>query len=193
MAARRRTNSVVRAVGDLKARGLSVVFYPFLFMDIAEGNVLPDPWTGNAGQPVYPWRGRITCDPAPGQPGTVDKTGTATGQIGNFFGSVTRSQISVSVNGTINAVTTSYSGPTEWSFRRFILHYAKLCGAINAIEPNAIDGFIIGSEPRQHDADLLLGRMLLARAPPDIPDRPVGGILGINRVPSHRLPPDWKR
>ena len=86
--------------------------------------------------------------PAPGQPGTVDKTGAATGQIAGFFGSVTRSQISVSVNGSTNAVTTSYSGPSEWSFRRFILHYAKLCDAINAIEPNAIDGFIIGSELR---------------------------------------------
>ncbi len=141
-------DSVVRAVRDLKARGLSVVLYPFLFMDIAEGNALPDPWTGNAGQPVYPWRGRITCDPAPGQPGTVDKTGAATGQVGSFFGSVTRSQISISVNGSTNTVTTSYSGSNEWSFRRFILHYARLCGAINAIEPNAIDGFIIGSELR---------------------------------------------
>ena len=125
-----------------------MVVYPFLFMDIAEGNALPDPWTGDAGQPVYPWRGRITCDPAPGQPGTVDKTGAATGQVASFFGSVTRSQISVSVNGSTNAVATSYSGPSEWSFRRFILHYAKLCGAIDAIEPNAIDGFIIGSELR---------------------------------------------
>jgi hypothetical protein len=141
-------DSVVRAVRDLKARGFSVVFYPFLFMDIAAGNTLPDPWTGNTGQPVYPWRGRITCDPAPGQPGTVDKTGAAAGQISDFFGSVTRSQISVSVNGSTNDVTTSYSGPSEWSFRRFILHYAKLCDAINGVASNAIDGFIIGSELR---------------------------------------------
>jgi hypothetical protein len=141
-------DSVVRAVRDLKARGFSVVFYPFLFMDIAAGNTLPDPWTGSTGQPVYPWRGRITCDPAPGQPGTVDKTGAATSQISGFFGAVTRSQISVSVNGSTNVVTTSYSGPSEWSFRRFILHYARLCDAINGVAPNAIDGFIIGSELR---------------------------------------------
>lgn len=139
-------DSIVRAIRDLKARGHSVIFYPFVFMDIAEGNTLTDPWTGNAGQPVYPWRGRITCDPAPGQPGTVDKTAGATSQINSFFGTVGASDISVSVNGSTNAVTTGYSGPSEWSFRRFILHYAKLCDAINAVEPNAVDAFLIGSE-----------------------------------------------
>ncbi len=29
------------------------------------GNALPDPYGGGSGQPAYPWRGRITCDPAP--------------------------------------------------------------------------------------------------------------------------------
>jgi NlpC/P60 family putative phage cell wall peptidase len=70
-------DTVVHAIRDLKARGLSVTFYPFLSMDIPNGNTLPDPWTGETGQPVYPWRGRITCDPAPGQPDTVDKTEAA--------------------------------------------------------------------------------------------------------------------
>jgi len=139
-------DSIVRAIRDLKARGHSVIFYPFVFMDIAEGNSLTDPWTGNTGQPVYPWRGRITCNPAPGQPGTVDKTAGATSQINSFFGTVAASDISVSVNGSTNAVTTGYSGPSEWSFRRFILHYAKLCDAINSVEPNAVDAFLIGSE-----------------------------------------------
>lgn len=36
-------DSVVRAIRDLKARGHSVIFYPFVFMDIAESNNLPDP------------------------------------------------------------------------------------------------------------------------------------------------------
>jgi len=139
-------DSIVRAIRDLKARGHSVIFYPFVFMDIAEGNTLTDPWTGSMGQPVYPWRGRITCDPAPGQPGTVDKTAGAASQIDSFFGTVAESDISVAVNGSSNAVTTGYSGPSEWSFRRFILHYAKLCDAINAVEPNAVDAFLIGSE-----------------------------------------------
>jgi hypothetical protein len=141
-------DSIVRAIRDLKRRGFSVVFYPFLFMDIAQGNSLPDPWTGAIGQPAYPWRGRITCDPAPGQPGSVDQTAAAATQVAAFFGTVTRSQISVSVNAATNAVTTFYSGPAEWSYRRFILHYARLCAAINAIDPGAIDAFLIGSELR---------------------------------------------
>lgn len=66
-------DSVVRAVRDLKARGYSVIFYPFLFIDNAQGNSLLDPWTGNIGQPAYPWRGRITCDPAPGQPAPLTR------------------------------------------------------------------------------------------------------------------------
>lgn len=141
-------DSIVRAIRDLKRRGLAVVFYPFLFMDVAQGNSLPDPWTGTIGQPAYPWRGRVTCDPAPGQPGSVDRTAAAATQVAAFFGNVTRSQISVSVNAATNAVTTVYSGPPEWSYRRFILHYARLCAAINAIDPGSIDAFLIGSELR---------------------------------------------
>lgn len=306
--------SIARAIRDLKARGYAVVFYPFLFMDVAQGNVLPNPY-GGTGQPAYPWRGRITCDPAPSRnllrwsqdvanaiwtkgaavtvtdnagtapggtatadlvsstatgqgalqsipclastvytvsgffkaapsnPATdllfrdvggvgghhlqinpvagtilstagvsasgviatgngwyrfwmtytteagqteialqprlnqtpapslgwyvwglqvergaalsdytsttlaqVDKTATATTQVNTFFGSAAASDLSVSVNGSTNAVTASYSGPAEWSFRRFILHYAKLCAAINAVDVGAVDGFLIGSE-----------------------------------------------
>lgn len=141
-------DAVVRAIRDLKARGIGVVVYPFVFMDIPTGNSLPDPWTAANGQPAYPWRGRITSSPAPGRPGTADKTAAAATQVASFFGSVTRGQISVSVNGTTNVVTTSYSGPNEWSYRRFILHYARLAAAINAIAPGAITGFLIGSELR---------------------------------------------
>jgi hypothetical protein len=139
-------DSVVRAVRDLKARGHTVIFNPFVFMDIAAGNTLPDPWTGNIGQPAYPWRGRITCDPAPGRPGTVDKTAAAASQVNAFFGTAAASDITVILNGSTNAVFTGYSGPNEWSFRRFILHYAKLCAAINAVDPAAVDAFLIGSE-----------------------------------------------
>ena len=56
--------SVKDLIAELKARGLKVTLYPFLMMDIASGNALPDPWTGAASQPAYPWRGRITCAPA---------------------------------------------------------------------------------------------------------------------------------
>jgi hypothetical protein len=140
-------DSVVRAVRDLKARGYRVILYPFLFMDVPAGNVLPSPY-GGTGQPAYPWRGRITCSPAAGQPGTVDKTGAATAQVAAFFGTVAPAHIAMSINPATNAVTTSYSGPSEWSFRRHILHYAKLAAAINAIDPGAVDGMLIGSELR---------------------------------------------
>src|SRR5258707_13387250 len=63
--------SVLHLIAELKARGLKITFYPFLMMDIAAGNALPDPWdAAAASQPAYPWRGRISCDPAPGQAGS---------------------------------------------------------------------------------------------------------------------------
>ncbi|MGN7292373.1 baseplate multidomain protein megatron [Rhizobium sp. SAFR-030] len=140
-------DTVVRAIRDLKARGYAVVFYPFVFMDVPAGNALPNPY-GGTGQPAYPWRGRITCHPAAGQPGTVDKTATAGTQIASFFGACLPSHVSVSVNASTDAVATSYSGPAEWSFRRFIFHYARLCAAVNAIDAGAVDAFLIGSEMR---------------------------------------------
>ena len=83
-------------------------FYPFVFMDGPAGNALPNPY-GGTGQPVYPWRGRITCHPAAGQSGTVDKTATAGTQVAAFFGVCLASHVSVSVNASTDAVTTSYS------------------------------------------------------------------------------------
>ncbi|MFA4892057.1 glycoside hydrolase TIM-barrel-like domain-containing protein [Brevundimonas sp.] len=50
--------SVREAVTALKARGLEVTLYPFVFMDVAPGNGLADPY-GGTGQPPYPWRGRV--------------------------------------------------------------------------------------------------------------------------------------
>ncbi|HHN67177.1 MAG TPA: hypothetical protein ENK15_03955, partial [Thermopetrobacter sp.] len=129
--------SVKRAIADLKSRGLKAVFYPFIMMDIAAGNALPDPYTGAAGQPAYPWRGRITCDPAPGQPGSPDKSAAVQAQVDAFIGTAQPSDFSIS-NGEV-----VYSGPAEWSYRRFILHYAWLCKAAGGV-----DAFLIGSELR---------------------------------------------
>ncbi len=56
-------NTVIAAIQDLKARGLEVIVTPFLLMDVPAGNSLADPYTGAAGQPAYPWRGRVTCAP----------------------------------------------------------------------------------------------------------------------------------
>jgi len=131
---------VAAAIADLKSRGLKVTFYPFVFMDVAEGNSLPNPYSANAsasGQAAYPWRGRITISPAPGYSGTVDKTATAATQITAFFGSATASNFSVS------GTTISWTGGSDWGYRRMILHYAKLC-----VAAGGVDAFLIGSELR---------------------------------------------
>ena len=52
--------TVVDAVRLLKTRGYEVVIYPFVFMDIAPGNGLADPY-GGFEQAPYPWRGRTGC------------------------------------------------------------------------------------------------------------------------------------
>src|SRR5690606_13090092 len=129
--------AVVVAIQDLKARGLSVTLTPFLFMDIPAGNALADPYTGANGQPAYPWRGRITVSPAPGQPGTPDKTAAAAAQVAAFVGTAAPSDFAI-VSGDV-----VYSGPDEWTYRRFILHCAHLAEAAAGV-----DAFVIGSEMR---------------------------------------------
>lgn len=123
--------SVIRAIQDLKARGYKVMFYPFIIMDIPSDNTLPNPYSDNAatiGQPAFPWRGRITCSPAAGFAGTVDKTATAASQVDNF------------VNGT-------------WGFRRFILHYANLCDQAGGVDYFCIGTEMVGATTIRSDAD----------------------------------------
>ncbi len=129
--------SVVQAVRALKASGKSVVFYPFILMEQLAGNTLPDPWSGSVGQPAFPWRGRITTSKAPGVAGTPDRLAAAGPEVAAFFGTASASDF------TAAGTTVSYSGPNEWSYRRFILHYAKLCAAAGGV-----DAFCIGSEMR---------------------------------------------
>lgn len=107
--------SVKRLIRNLKARGIQVVLYPFVMMDVPKGNDLPDPY-GGTGQPPYPWRGRITCHPAPGRSGSPDGTVAAATQVETWF---TRSA----------------------GFNRMVLHYASL-----AEEAGGVHGFILGSE-----------------------------------------------
>lgn len=121
--------SVSAAIADLKARGLSVTFYPFLMMDIPPGNTLIDPYTGAAGQPAFPWRGRITCNPAPGQTGTPDGSAAAAEQINAFFS----------------------------QYRSFILHYAQLCHDAGGVDAFLIGSELVGltrvrSAPSQYPA-----------------------------------------
>ena len=111
--------SVRDLIAELKARGLKVTLHPFLVMDIAAGNTLSNPWTGASPQPAYPWRGRITCDPAPGQAGSPDGTSAAATQIDAFFS----------------------GGADAWNYRNMVLHYASL-----AADAGGVGAFLIGSE-----------------------------------------------
>ncbi|MEO0400312.1 MAG: glycoside hydrolase/phage tail family protein [Pseudomonadota bacterium] len=121
--------AVLEGIARLKAKELAVQFHPFILMDVPTGNTLPKP-EGGVGQPVYPWRGRIGV-------GTNDKTAAAASDIDAFFGMATLAHFS-----TAGGIVT-YSGPAEWSFRRFILHYAHLCKIAGGVE-----AFLLGSELR---------------------------------------------
>ncbi len=131
--------AVVQAIQEMKARGLRVTFYPFILMDVPPGNTLPNPYSDNAaeaGQPAFPWRGRITCSPAAGYAGTVDKTATAATQVAALFGAAIPASFSVS------GQSVSWTGPSgDWGLRRMVLHYAHLCAAAGGV-----DAFLIGTE-----------------------------------------------
>lgn len=129
--------SILQAIAAMNAAGQAVVFYPFLLMEQLAGNGLTDPWTGAADQPILPWRGRITLSVAPGQPGTPDRSLTAEAEVAAFFGTASAADFTVAPG------IVSYSGPEEWSYRRFILHNAALCAASEGVE-----AFCIGSEMR---------------------------------------------
>ncbi|MBL8560029.1 MAG: glycoside hydrolase/phage tail family protein [Hyphomonadaceae bacterium] len=114
-------DSVVQAIVTLKERGMRVGLNPFVLMDIPPENPL--------GQPAFPWRGRISCDPL-----EADKTAEAATQVAAFFGAATAADFSVS--GGAIACTAS-----DWGYRRFILHHAKI-----AVLAGGVDFFLIGSE-----------------------------------------------
>lgn len=129
-------NAVVEAIRAIRERGLEVVFYPFVLMDVPAGNGLGDPY-GDGEQAAYPWRGRITVAPAPGRPGSPDGSAAAAAAVAAFVGSAAAGDFTPSGN------SVDYHGPAEWSFRRMILHYAHL-----AEVAGGVDAFLIGSELR---------------------------------------------
>ncbi|HUF88135.1 MAG TPA: glycoside hydrolase TIM-barrel-like domain-containing protein [Thermohalobaculum sp.] len=129
--------SVIRAIAELTGRGKQVMLYPFLLMDIPPGNALEDPYTGEIGQPVFPWRGRITLDAAPGKAGTTDQSAAAADEVAAFFGTARAADF------TVSGGSVSYAGPAEWGWRRFVLHLAALASAAGGV-----DAICIGSELR---------------------------------------------
>ncbi len=111
------------------------MLYPFLMMDIPAGNALPDPYSGAASQPRYPWRGRITCDPAPDEPGNPEGSGALAAQVAAFVGAVGPADMSVAGS------SVACAKPDEWSYRRLVMHCAALAQAAGGVE-----GFVVGSE-----------------------------------------------
>jgi hypothetical protein len=108
-------DTVIQAIQALTANNQRVMFYPFIMMDLPAGNGLPDPY-GGAEQAPYPWRGRVTCHPAPGQAGSPDKTAAAASQIAAFF--------------------------TQYSV--MVLHYAHLCVTAGGVDAFVIASELVG-------------------------------------------------
>ena len=101
-------SAVVQAIQELKARGYRVTFYPVHPDGRAGRQHLPDPYSDNAaatGQPAYPWRGRITCSPAAGYAGSVDKTAAAGTQVAAFFGTPSRPTSTSMASGSSGTAT----------------------------------------------------------------------------------------
>ena len=92
---------------------------------------------GGPGSRAYPWRGRITCNPAPGQPGTADRTAAARPQIAAFVGTAAPGDFAD------RGDDSRLFGPGGMVFRRFMLHHAHLAEAAGGV-----DAFLIGSELR---------------------------------------------
>lgn len=108
--------SIVECITELKTRGFRVVFYPFILMD-------------DMGKS---WRGRISFSP--------DLSSAAASAVASFLGSASAAQFTRDPT----SKTVSFSGsPTDYSYRRMILHYANLC-----VVAGGVDLFLIGSEFR---------------------------------------------
>ena len=140
--------SVIAAISELRARGYHVTFYPFVLMEQMAGNELPNPWTGEAGQPVLPWRGRITTSLAPGMAGTPDRSAGAADEVAAFLGEADAGDFALvpvagpEGNSGREGVAMTALEP-DFRYRRFILHYAHLCAAAGGV-----DAFCVGSELR---------------------------------------------
>lgn len=129
--------SVIECIAEIRSRGLRVALYPFMMMDVPPDNELPNPY-GGTGQPPFPWRGRITCHPGPGEDGTADKSAAARLQVAAFAGSAVPGDFSVVAGAVVFA-----GDAADWGYRRLVLHYARL-----AALAGGVDTFLIGSELR---------------------------------------------
>lgn len=128
--------SLYEAIQEIRSRGLRVAVTPIILLDIPEGNAKADPYGGEE-QGAYPHRSKITCHPAAGEESTVDQTSGAATQVTAFFGTADAEDFGW--NASARYVT--YSGPAEWSYRRFVLHVAQVVAAAGGAED-----FLLGSD-----------------------------------------------
>ncbi|MEL7454570.1 MAG: glycoside hydrolase TIM-barrel-like domain-containing protein, partial [Pseudomonadota bacterium] len=120
--------SVIEGIREMTSRGLAVTMSPFLFMDVAPGNGLLDPY-GAAEQAAFPWRGRITAN---------DGAAAAQSEINAFLGNAAVGDFEIDGN------EVRWNGASDdWGFRRFVLHHAWLAKAAGGVE-----SFLVGSEMR---------------------------------------------
>ncbi len=112
--------SVARCIAELKNRGFKVALYLLMNMDT----------------PGKPWRGYVTHAP--------DISAAATTVVDNFLGTAATSQFT---RDPAN-LTVHYSGNVlDFTYRRFVLHYANL-----AVVAGGVNMFVIGSELRGIEA-----------------------------------------
>ncbi len=128
--------SVLNAIADLKSRGLKVMLYPFLMMDVPQDNTLPG-LNGEERQPSYPWRGEISCYPAPGSADSVDKTSAARSQLTGF----------------------------RVNYERFIRHYLELASEAGGVDGFLLGSELRGlTRVRDHNGEFPFVEALTALA-----------------------------
>jgi len=106
--------SIVRCIQAIKARGLKVALYLFVGLDT----------------PGKPWRAGITYTP--------DVSAAASAAVAGFLGAASTSMFTRDAAN----LTVHYSGSvTDFTYRRFVLHYANL-----AVVAGGVSLFAMGSE-----------------------------------------------
>lgn len=191
-------DTVIRLIAEIKRRGLKVTLYPFVMMDVPADNGRTNPYTGVAPQPPYPWRGRITCDPAPGRSGSPQGTATAAAQVANFFASYRNmilhyANLSVAAGGVhafligseLAALTRVRSASGVYPA---VSHLVSLATEVKAIVGGTIVTY--GADWTEYGADVVDGDASEVRFPLD----PLWGSSAIDVVGIDYYPPlaDWR-
>ncbi|HXZ17051.1 MAG TPA: glycoside hydrolase TIM-barrel-like domain-containing protein [Roseiarcus sp.] len=106
--------SIVRCIQEIKSRGLKAALYPLLSLDT----------------PGKPWRAGVTFAP--------DVSAAATSAVESFLGAATPAMLTQDATN----LTVHYSGSvTDFTYRRFVLHYANLAALAGGVSL-----FALGSE-----------------------------------------------